>query len=283
ATGSGANGINNACTVNGGESGDGGNGGAVVIDGGSDGTVTTCGNLFHANVAGALGGALFRTPDGPVQTTTIDQSLFDGNSADGGGALYLHHSRLTITASAFSANSATGAGAVQADDTVLDFTNVTFAGNRAIHGLGGAMSIFGNGGTLTNVTFANNLSDGGSGFFAAAIAGGTSFTIVNSLFMNDTTNDAGAPMQCQGASTGTGDLQWPMTHTTGGAADAPCVGGITFADAMLQPLADNGGATQTLAIAASSPAAGIGTACPATDQRGHARDPSHCAAGAFEP
>ncbi|MGZ3439108.1 MAG: hypothetical protein ACXVDD_06320, partial [Polyangia bacterium] len=46
ATGSGANGINNACTVNGGESGDGGNGGAVVIDGGSDGTVTTCGNLF---------------------------------------------------------------------------------------------------------------------------------------------------------------------------------------------------------------------------------------------
>ena len=60
---------------------------------------------------------------------------------------------------------------------MLDFTNVTFAGNHATKGLGGAMSIFGNGGTLTNVTFADNLSDGGSGYFAAAIAGGTTFTI----------------------------------------------------------------------------------------------------------
>jgi hypothetical protein len=284
ATGTGANSVDTSkCSVNGGEIGDGGNGGAVAIDGGSDGMVTTCGNVFRNNKAGALGGALFRTPDTDRQTTTFDQSLFDGNSANGGGALYLHHSDITITATTFSANSAPGAGAIQADDAMLDFTNVTFAGNHATKGLGGAMSIFGNGGTLTNVTFANNLSDGGSGYFAAAIAGGTTFTIHNTLFMNDTTMDAGAPMQCQGTSSGSGNLQWPMNHVTGNGADSPCVTGILFADAMVGLLGDNGGPTPTVSIPSTSAAVGLGTNCPASDQRGHARDPSKCAAGAFEP
>ncbi|HEY1585228.1 MAG TPA: choice-of-anchor Q domain-containing protein, partial [Polyangia bacterium] len=284
ATGTGANSVDTSkCSAMGGEIGDGGNGGAVAIDGGSDGTVTTCGNVFHANVAGALGGAMFRTPDNAVQESSIDQSLFDSNTSNAGGALYFHHSHLVITASTFTANSAPGAGAIQADDTMLDFTNVTFATNHATKGLGGAMSIFGNGGTLTNVTFAGNDSNGGSGYFAAAIAGGTAFTIDNTLFMNDTTMDAGAPMQCQGASTGSGNLQWPMTHVVGTAADAACVTGITFADAMVAPLADNTGPVPTVSILSSSPAVGLGTNCPATDARGHARNSSHCAAGAFEP
>ena len=46
ATGSGANSIDSKCSVNGGESGNGGNGGAVAIDGGADGTVAICGNVF---------------------------------------------------------------------------------------------------------------------------------------------------------------------------------------------------------------------------------------------
>src|SRR5262249_49152057 len=79
ALGMGANYIDPSCTVNGGESGDGGNGGAVVIDGGSDGTVTLCGDRFLGNSGNALGGAIFRTPDVARQTTRIDQSTFDGN------------------------------------------------------------------------------------------------------------------------------------------------------------------------------------------------------------
>ncbi len=284
ATGTGANSVDTSkCSAMGGEIGDGGNGGAVAIDGGSDGMVTTCGNIFHANVAGALGGALFRTPDGAMQETSFDQSLFDSNTSDGGGALYMHNSNIVITASTFTGNSAPGAGAIQADGSMLNFTNVTFAGNHATKGLGGAMSIFGNGGTLTNVTFAGNDSNGGSGFFAAAIAGGTAFTIDNTLFMNDTTMDAGSPMQCQGASMGSGNLQWPMTHVVGTAADSACVTGITFADAMVATLADNGGPVPTVSIPSSSPAVGLGTKCPSTDARGHARSSSKCAAGAFEP
>ena len=215
------------------------------------------------------GGALFRTPDANRARIVFDRCSFDGNSAaSGGGALYLHHSDVTASASSFANNRAPSAGALQADDVTLDFTNVTFAGNAATHGTGGALSIFGNGGTLTNVTFANNQALGGSGFFAAAIFGSTSFTVRNSLFWNDTSDDGGAPMQCQTPSTGGGDLQWPMTHLAGGAPDGPCVTGVSFADARLQPLGDNGGATPTMALGAGSPAIGAGSGLSADRSTG---------------
>jgi len=285
ATGSGANYIDPQCAVGGGESGDGGNGGAVVMDGGEEFAVTLCGNVFQGGQAGALGGAVFRTPDINRQTTRIDQSSFDGNAAKGGGALYFHNSNLFISASTFSNNSAQGAGAIQADDTNIDFTNLTFAGNSALMGIGGAMSIFSGGGTITNCTFANNHSDGGAGFFAAAIAGGLRFIINNSIFWNNTSRDANSPMTCQGVSDGTAtsDLQWPQNHLVGGAPDDACVTGIRFADANLGALAPNGGPTQTMVPPAGSPALGIGRACPPTDQRGQPRrQPDGCTAGAVE-
>ena len=46
-------------------------------------------------------------------------------------------------------------------------------------------------------------------------------------------------------------------------------------------LADNGGDTETLVPAAGSPAKGIATGCPPTDQRGNPR-PEPCTAGAVE-
>jgi hypothetical protein len=51
---------------------------------------------------------------------------------------------------------------------------------------------------------------------------------------------------------------------------------------MLGALGDNGGDTETMLPAAGSPAIGIGTGCPATDQRGQPR-PAACTAGAVEP
>ena len=105
------------------QTGSGGNGGAIVIDGGSDGTHTFCGATFTNNTGGmaALGGALFRTPDGAKQTTTIDRCTFDGNHGESGGAAYFHNSTLAIHASTFSNNIATkGSGALQADGTTFD-------------------------------------------------------------------------------------------------------------------------------------------------------------------
>ena len=58
---------------------------------------------------------------------------------------------------------------------------------------------------------------------------------------------------------------------------------IPVADPLLGPLADNGGPTLTQALLPGSPAidAANNAVCPATDQRGVARDAA-CDVGAFE-
>ena len=156
--------------------GSGGNGGAIAIDGGSDGTHTFCGNVFHDNQAGsgALAGAIFRTPDAARQKTVIDRCEFDANAVPGGGggAPYFHNSELEITASTFHANTARGCGAMQIDSTVVRFENDTFDANEAIGdgAVGGAVCMFGVTGRLQNVTFANGKAKG----FGAAIFGGPS-------------------------------------------------------------------------------------------------------------
>jgi predicted outer membrane repeat protein len=264
--------------------GSGGNGGAVAIDGGSDGTHTFCGVTFQSNNAGAqaLGGALGRTPDNAKQTTVFDRCLFDSNQAaqGGGGGLYFHNSTLQITGTTFHANVAKGCGGIQADGTTLDFVNDTFQGNmtNGSAAVGGAICLFGGDGSVTNVTFADNAVDG----FGAAIFGNPTLTIDNTLFSNNTGNNPGAPMQCQVTATGSNDLQYPKNHTNGGAADTACVSAITFADPMLAALGNNGGPTPTMLPMPGSPALGIGQTCPPTDQRGVTRPASGCTSGAVE-
>jgi len=287
ALGTGANSTNATCPVVGGqrETGSGGNGGAISIDGGETFAVVLCGDVFSKNAGGtgALGGALFRTPDGAMQSTTIDQCTFDSNTADSAGAMYFHNSHLIITNSTLSNNVANGSGAIQADGTILDLTNVTLYGNSAKTSPGGTISLFGNSGTFNNVTFAKNHCDGapGSGF-GVDLFGGTALTINNSIFDSATQADENAPMACQNTNTGASDLQWPKTHSSGTNADNPCVTGIDFADPLLGTLAGNGGPTQTALPAAGSPAIGVGKACPATDQTGKPRPATGCTAGAVE-
>jgi hypothetical protein len=271
------------------QTGSGGNGGAIAIDGGSDVTHTFCGVTFKGNKGGtkALGGAIFRTPDGAQQTTTIDRCLFDSNTGDSAGAAYFHNSVLTITASTFTGNIGQGTGAIQADGTKFDFTNVTFYGNHSSAGVGATLSLFNAsgtpGGTLLNCTFANNVCDAAS-MFAAAIFGSPDLTIQNTIFDDNTALNPGAPMQCQvGTITGTGDLQWPVDRMTGGSADALCAPGIyEGSDPMLGSLGNNGGPVPTTIPAATSAAQTRGTGCPSTDARGKPRSTGSCTAGAVE-
>jgi hypothetical protein len=286
ALGNGANSINTACPVKGHQVGNGGNGGAVLMDGGEAYAVTICGSTLTNNAAGAraFGGAVFRTPDGAMQKTTIDRSTLAGNSAPNGGAMYFHNSNLIITASTVSANSAASSGGgLFADGSILAFTNDTFVDNIAEQGLGGAIVLFGNGGSLQNLTFAGNQASGGSGYFGAAIAGNTALSINNTLFSANTTRDCGSPMACStGASSGSHNLQWPATHAICSNADRACTSGTVFSNPELGALENNGGPTETEAPLSGSPALGIGRNCPATDQRGKARPLNGCSAGAVE-
>ncbi|MBV8762959.1 MAG: hypothetical protein JO257_37080 [Deltaproteobacteria bacterium] len=268
------------------QTGSGGNGGAVVIDGGSDGVHTFCGSVFTNNTGGAaaLGGALFRTPDLAKQPTVIDRCTFDGNRGESGGAAYFHNSALTITASTFSNNtSMKSSGALQADGTTFALTNDTFTGNAALAGLGGAIALFGGDGAITFTTFSGNHADGGDPYFGAAIAGNAPLTLTSDIFANNTALNSGAPMQCHVMGTGEGNVQWPRTHVIGGAADAPCTPTTTFADPLLGALGSNGGPTDTLVPGAGSPAIGAGVNCPATDQRGRTRPAMGCSSGSVEP
>ncbi|HEX7640279.1 MAG TPA: hypothetical protein VF457_17930, partial [Burkholderiaceae bacterium] len=255
ATGTGANFVGGAAagcagvaTAN--QGGAGGNGGAVAIDGGSDGAQLVCGASFTANTANELAGALFRTADLAPRPTTVDRTLFQSNKARKGGALYVQNAKpLVIEASTFAANSATGAGAAQLVGDRLELTNTTFAGNLATEGLGGALVLSGSdpAGFIRNATFSGNQSSGGPGYFSAAIFGTLDFPVHNTVFANDLSRDAGSPMQCGFvAGSGTGDVQWPRKRPVGGLDDNLCVTGIRFADPLLGALASHGGPTPTL-------------------------------------
>ena len=265
--------------------GSGGNAGAIGIDGGDDLTHTFCGVHFTNNTSGlgALGAAIARTPDRNRQTTVIDRCTFDGNHADTAAAGYFHNSDLQIIASTFSNNVATkGSGAIQADGTQLTLLNDTFTGNSAMAGLGGAISLFGGGGSISFTTFAANHADGGDPYFGAAIGGNPTLTLVSDLFVNNTAKNPGAPMQCHVTGTGDGDLQWPRNHVMGNGPDAPCTPTTTFADPLLGALADNGGASKTLLPDPTSPARSTGVLCPPTDQRGMPRPATGCTSGSVQ-
>ena len=288
ATGVGMNSVDPGCPGIGhpGQSGAGGNSGAISVDGSDDTDLLVCGARFTGNEARELAGALFRTANVSPRRTTIDRSVFDGNRARQGGALFISNAApLEIVATTFSNNTALAFGAAQFERGRLELVNSTFAGNVATQGVGGALMLSNLDGAswIRNATFADNRAPAGPGYFSAAIFGQLNFPVHNTVFSNNTTQDGGSPMQCTfSPAWGNANLQWPRNHVSGDAPDTPCVDGIAFADPALGALADNGGSTPTLLPGGGSPLRGAGRDCPATDQRGQPRNPGQCTIGAVE-
>lgn len=85
--------------------------------------------------------------------------------------------------------------------------------------------------------------------------------------------------QCSARFTGGGNnIQSPSQSQSG---DYACSPGITFIKPRLGTLGNHGGPTQTVALQADSPAINDGADCPATDQRGAARNGA-CDLGSYE-
>lgn len=277
--------------------------------------LTICGSTFTGNSSIRGGGAVSAVlSDNHNTKATYDRSLFVSNQVKGGpadnkgGAIYFiederaggsNEDNFEIVRSAFVGNNALSfGGAVHAD--ILGrgkVVNSTFEGNRTTApagqvGFGGALTLNGTF-ELTNATLANNQASCQGG---ALHAGGDEnlVTLKNTIFVNNTLIQ----------NTACGDTRWQGFHTNRSMLDGgkniqfprkkPIYdndvnnlivadpNAIIFQDPLLDPVADNGGRTQTMALKSGSPAINAAaTGCPSVDQRGAARVGS-CDIGAFE-
>lgn len=259
-----------------------GTGGAIQIgSGGSSNSLslsvtdtTLSGNRAGGDGAIGAGGGVFVDVGGAGNTVglTVNGSTFSSNSAGGsggggtGGAIHF------------------GAGVTST--LTLSAANSTISGNTAGGGAGTGSGggifftggIAGSSGRLTNVTVAGNTASGGIGT-GGGLNAGANTTLVNTIIAGNT---AAAGTNCFGPPT-SGGHNLESADTCGLTA----AGDLKNTDPQLDPLANNGGPTQTQALRKGSPAidAGDNNGCPATDQRGGSRPQppgGTCDIGAFE-
>lgn len=294
--------------------GSGGGGGAIYFDGanGDNGKITIRGNSFTNNTAILQGGAIFSQLYNRI-TSIVDKNTFTGNSVTGtgnqgfGGAIFnsggvlagltgftggANSTVLTVTNSTFSTNTASnqGGGLWNGNGATVNIINSTFFGNQAVssdqkNGLGGAIMRTSGKINITNSTIAGNVA----GFQGGGIVGGTDTKITNVILANNVANNGGNNWNIKNncfdqMTNGGNNLQFPAKNPND-PSDQDCAAGILTSDPKLGQLANNGGATQTIALLAGSPAinAGNNATCPAIDQRGVARPQGGiCDIGAFE-
>lgn len=272
------------------------------------GTLTVNGSTF-ANNSATFGGGAIRSGDG--SSTSISGSTFTGNSALNGGAVETFGAT-AVVASDFTGNSAAGEGGaidlgisgglVVAGSTfsgnssgvrggaidasgALGVDASTFSGNAAPAG-GAIGNDSGEALTIRNATFAANSATAGAATLHRPAGGGT----VSGSIMTAAPDQLNctAPVVDGGANIDSG-------ASCGFTAPAGASWGSDVA-ALLGPLADNGGPTETLLPLPGSPALdaidpgqlGCPTATPtagdlATDQRGVIRPQGpKCDIGAVE-
>ncbi|WP_438853916.1 choice-of-anchor Q domain-containing protein [Agromyces sp. M3QZ16-3] len=286
-------------------------GNSATYDGGAimnSGTMTLTGSTFASNDAGVSGGAV--STDGVV---TVTDSTFEQNSSNGaggamlvggfvgsisgstfvdnvsglnGGAIYNDNPRLRVDRSTFAANVADlrGGGIYVKAELVVDRS--TFHGNSAA--AGGGIGSFNTGGraTIRNSSFAENSA---TTVGASLNEGYETWVVSGSVFAAEAgKSNCDLPVDDAGGNIDSGS-------SCGFSAPAGAAWGSNV-DALLGPLADNGGTTPTMLPGAGSPAldaiAPGELSCPSatpapsdllTDQRGVIRPQgAACDIGAVE-
>jgi predicted outer membrane repeat protein len=219
------------------------------------------------------GAGLYTESPVSVSDITFDENFATerGGAIGTGSPLFLQ-----ISGSTFVDNSSQNSGAIDlaSYEPQTQIVNSTFTGNSAVEGSSviGAYYFIGKF-DLVNSTVVGNLGTGPAlGQFG--IVEPYERGVVNSIVIDNTGGD------CEVA------LPNDAGHNILGptcAPEPPAEGDQVGVDPLLSPLANNGGPTETMATATTSPAIGAGdsAACPATDQRGVART-GGCDVGAFQ-
>jgi hypothetical protein len=233
-------------------------------------TMTNC--TVSDNASAGSGAGVFNWGG----TVMLTDCTIRGNSAanDGGGVFNFLKASVTLESCTISNNRADGAGGgIGNFGMEMTLTNSTVSGNTALSG-GGIFSIDEPTTlTLTNCTLSENSASVGGGIGGDIDADTLEFEhleMTNSIIANSSCSH---PVVDGGH-----NLQWPGTD---------CGETIPSLDPLLDSagLADNGGATQTIALLPGSPAidAGEDELCSSADQRGFPRPAGlACDIGAYE-
>ncbi len=233
---------------------------------------TISGNAATDPVNG-LGGGI--TNDG---TATVEFSTLDNNSAALSGGGILNTNTLTINNSTLSANRKTGGisgggGGLANINGTVTIDNSTFSGNSSNSGGGG---IFNNSGTidLTSVTIANNSASIGPGGgmlnFEDLSFPATSIINFGNTIVGDNSDSSGQAPDCSspGSSVLNSNDFNLIEDTTGCTIAGVTANNLTGVDPQIDPLAFNGGPTQTHRLQSGSQAIDAGFCNAGTDQRG---------------
>ena len=260
-------------------------GGAVFIQ--SPAALTVAGSTISSNTSSSdQAGGIFAQNQSVV---TIAHSTLSGNRAlgvddnDGGGALWAQNDVLvSIVGSTLSGNQVArhGGGLYLRNRVQLSALNSTIAGNNAAQSGGGIYLEQQSRAALRTTTVALNTAAAGGGVYDD----GTDpdrFLLRNTILAANTAG--GAASDCDGAGGGSFTSLGNNLASTA-QCDLTAPGDIPSGDALLAPLAANGGPTPTLALGLGSDALDTGSSdCPATDQRGVTRpQQGRCDIGAFE-
>jgi CSLREA domain-containing protein len=211
----------------------------------------------------------------------IDSAVL-GNTANAGGGIMvagaLGMARSTVSGNI--ASSAGGGGIRLANGANAALTNSTVSGNRADGrtGLGGGVMTDGTL-TLDSVTITNNTATAGSGVYQSQIQGSTPVTTIRDTIVVGSGDDA-----CAGVAAVIAAWQGNHNIDNDGTCGFSAVGDKPGVNPLFGALTNNGGPTNTHALAANSPAVNGGDPanCQTTDQRAVARPAGACDIGAFE-
>lgn len=209
---------------------------------------------------------------------TLTSSTVSGNSVNFSGGGIVNYGALTVSSSTVSGNSASVGGGGFFNSGTLTIDSSTLSGNTTGGDGGGITNFYTL--TITNSTLTGNTANRGGGFNSNSTATVTSST----LFRNTATNVGGGIHNPGGTLTlensivdystqgNGGEVSGSGTVITNGAnivGDGSVTGtGVLTGSALLAPLADNGGPTQTHALLVGSQAINAGSSSETFDQRG---------------
>ena len=283
--------------------GAGGTGGGVGMTG--TGTLAVTGStIANNNAYQGPGGGIYRESLTPTPgDDSISQSTIAGNSAAGGGGIYIRddNTPLAVSRSTLSTNGATGGAAdgggggiyTESDTTVSNSTVANNHADAAGGPVGGGIRTSSDPGdaptmALDHVTISGNSTSGSGGhLFLEGSAGDVS--IRASILGAGTATGDPATSKCSQEVPGlidSGGFNLELTTNQCGFGSAGDLTSVSTPDAGLGLLDDNGGPTETIALAFGSVAIDrVTTGCPppTVDQRGTARPQSSaCDSGSYE-